>query len=172
MYDKIPGMKRVIVIGQAPPLRPASEPFGRTRLYGWLGRIGVTRQMVRQTFLFTALVDVFPGRTGNSDKPPSRDQIVAALPRLRAFLRTSNPDIIVPVGSLAIRYALGRESISLKNAVGKAFTKDPFGALGREVVIIPLPHPSGASPWVHLDQNEKLFQRALARLQKELAVPN
>ncbi len=163
-------MKRVVIIGQAPPRIPAEIPYGRTRLYAWLAKAGVEKNEALQFFAFTALVNMFPGTAGRSHKAPDERLIASSRPKLLAFLRNLRPDIIVPVGVLAIRQCLCNADISLADAVGQLFVQDPFGpgSLGYNIPIIPLPHPSGASPWIHQGTNGKQLDRALQLLAEQL----
>jgi len=45
---------------------------------------------------------------------------------------------------------------------------DPYNLLEKELSIIPLPHPSGASIWKHNEKNRKLLVEALNLLKREL----
>jgi len=59
---------------------------------------------------------------------------------------------VVPVGRLAIDDWLGREALS--DVIGQRFEVD-----GR--VVVPLPHPSGASSWTTLPAHRELIARAV-----------
>lgn len=161
-------MKHVVLIGQAPPKKPSSVPFGRTRLYQWLSEVGVTKKEALIHFSFTALVDKFPGITGNSHKSPTTQEILNSKPKLIEFMQNKCPEIIVPVGTLAIKEVLASENLLLTNVIGKKFFLDPFSSLGYRIPIIPLPHPSAASSWIYLDDHGDLLRRALALLKYEL----
>ena len=65
------------------------------------------------------------------------------------------PEIVVPVGRLAIRELLGIGRLS--ETVGETFGHDG-------VVYVPLPHPSGVSTWVKVPENKDRLCRALAVL--------
>jgi uracil-DNA glycosylase len=164
-------MKRVTVIGQAPPKTQSEQPFGRTRLYSWLSSVGMEKNEILDHFSFTALVSIFPGSNGRSHKAPNEKQIAADRPQLLAFLTEAHPEVIVPVGTLAIRECLCKQDLSLVDTVGHVFVQDPFGAFGQALPIIPLPHPSGASPWMHQSQNRQLLDSALRVLARELDLP-
>lgn len=163
-------MKRVVIIGQAPPRIPADIPYGRTRLYAWLAKAGVDKNEAIQSFTFTALVNTFPGTVGRSHKVPDETLITSSRPKLLTFLRKLRPDIIVPVGVLAIRQCLCSTDISLADAVGHHFSLDPFGpgSLGYNCSIIPFPHPSGANPWIYQGTNSRQLDRALMLLAEHL----
>jgi uracil-DNA glycosylase len=74
-------------------------------------------------------------------------------------VRLTNPTVIVPVGRLAIDDWLGRAPLA--DVVGQRFERD-----GR--VIVPLPHPSGASAWTNDPGHRKLVERAVAQLRDTL----
>jgi uracil-DNA glycosylase len=78
-------------------------------------------------------------------------------------IRLFRPDLILPVGRAAIDSILGETKLA--DVVGKKFRRPVFGHL---CVVIPLPHPSGASPWVY--RNPRLHEKALALLRTELGV--
>lgn len=159
--------RKLVIVGQAPPMRKAI-PFARTRLFDWFYRIGVTKEHALQNFGFTALVSKFPGKLKHGHRPPSEKEIQFSRPRLIGRLKRWQPTILVPVGSLAIRESLGEKNSTLASTVGKKFWKTPFLRSGKNIAIIPLPHPSGASPWIYNGRNSKRFARALRLLRAEL----
>jgi uracil-DNA glycosylase len=161
-------MKRVVIIGQAPPREPAVVPFGRTRLYEWLQRIGIDQEAAQRDIGFAALVREFPGSKGGSHLAPSAAAIIGDRSWLLDVIRTETPIVIVPVGILAIREALLDPSAQLDQVVGGVYRRRPFGQ-GDEAIIIPLPHPSGANPWVHMQDHGRLLDQALEELRKALA---
>jgi uracil-DNA glycosylase len=65
---------------------------------------------------------------------------------------------LLAVGGLAIEVLLGR-SLPLAEAVGQLFEQD-----GR--IILPLPHPSGASLWANQPENQARLRQALALLRE------
>jgi uracil-DNA glycosylase len=66
------------------------------------------------------------------------------------------PAVIIPVGRLAIERFLGTALLS--DLVGRAHTlRDMPGG----PVAIPLPHPSGASSWIHTPGHMDLVRRSL-----------
>jgi uracil-DNA glycosylase len=66
------------------------------------------------------------------------------------------PEIIIPVGGLAIDRFLGKAK--LVDVVGAA-VQDAQGHW-----IVPLPHPSGASLWLNKPEHQALVQRAIEHL--------
>jgi uracil-DNA glycosylase len=76
-------------------------------------------------------------------------------PHLLREFEILRPEVVVPVGGLAIRELLG--IVRLSEAVGETFRRDG-------VVYVPLPHPSGASTWLNVPENKSSLLRALAVL--------
>ncbi len=80
--------------------------------------------------------------------------------------RSSSPSSSSAVGTLAIEQVLG-EKLKLEEIVGRVVTTRYFG---REVDVIALPHPSGASPWHKMDPGKSLLARALDKLRHHSAM--
>lgn len=156
--------RRLILIGQAPAATLAPRPFGRTRLYRWFEEAGIQHCEMA----FTALVENFLGKRNGRHKIPSPADISENKARLIAFIRNNLPGIIVPVGKLAGQTILNKSS-GLKALVGQRFSCNPFGAFETELVVIVLPHPSGANPWIYVhERNRALWRRSLELLHNEL----
>jgi uracil-DNA glycosylase len=79
-------------------------------------------------------------------------------------LRIIRPELIIPVGRLAIERFLPPEPLSA--LIGTICCVDHAGGTSK---VIPLPHPSGASSWVHQDNNRKLVDKAIRLIGQELA---
>lgn len=101
---------------------------------------------------------------------PTEVEIKKERPRLRKMILDFKPDIIVAVGKLSASYCLGLKIDKLDEIIGKEFVADPYKMLGKEIKIIPLPHPSGASIWRHKKENKLLLQKALDLLKKDLSL--
>jgi uracil-DNA glycosylase len=69
------------------------------------------------------------------------------------------PELILPVGKLAIGRFL--PMAPLTEMIGQTFTIEHAG---RAIDVIPLPHPSGASPWHRIEPGITLLRRALKRV--------
>jgi uracil-DNA glycosylase len=148
---------RVLLVGQAPGLTeietrlPFTGPAGK-RLVGWFSEAGISRDDV----YLSALARCFPGKAkGGGDRVPSRAMLDNCRPHLLREFQLLRPEIVVPVGGLAIRELLGINRLS--EAVGETFERDG-------VVYVPLPHPSGASTWLNAPENSARLIRALAVL--------
>jgi uracil-DNA glycosylase len=75
-------------------------------------------------------------------------------------LKLLRPDLIVPVGGLAIRRLIGVSGLA--QCVGRSYEY-----AGTKV--IPLPHPSGASGWLNSPANRELTAAAARLVRAELA---
>jgi uracil-DNA glycosylase len=163
---------RVLLVGQAPGAsevaanRPFHGPAGR-RLFQWLARAGFEEDEFRKRHYLAAATRCYPGRraSGRGDRTPSRKEQDLCRPYLDAELELLRPDVILPVGRLAIRAFLGAKSL---NEVVGTVTQDAEGRW-----IVPFPHPSGASRWFNDPENQAHVERAirhLARLRRRLGL--
>lgn len=161
---------RAMLVGQAPGRtevedgRPFAGRAGRT-LFRWLARAGLDERTAREQILFAAVTRCFPGPSpsGRGDRVPSPAEQLNCRPWLEAELRLVRPPLIVLVGRLAIVTLLGPQP--LRDVVGQAHM---IAHAGGESLAIPLPHPSGASSWIHQPGHAELVEAALARLAEEL----
>ncbi len=158
-----PGTARIMVVGQAPGAnevrtgRPFDGPAGR-RLFSWLARAGFDEDEFRRTAYITAITKCYPGKKGSrGDRLPTAAERRMCAPFLERELEIVKPEVIVPVGRIAIHRFLGR--IGLADAVGAVHEWE-----GR--LIVPLPHPSGANLWLNAPENRLLLDRALDRLKR------
>ena len=154
---------RVMIIGQAPGVVEVvtRTPFsGRAgaELRRWLARASIDADHLPYR---TAITKCFPGKaaSGSGDRRPSPPEIALCAPWLEAELALVRPKIVLLVGQLAIERFWGKQS--LRDSVGRVRTDD-----GR--VLIPLPHPSGASRWLNQPANRALLDRALRILRREV----
>jgi uracil-DNA glycosylase len=150
---------RVMLIGQAPgdkePVagRPFAWTAGKTLFKWFASGLGWTEDEVRDRIYFAAVCRCFPGKnpTGG-DRVPSPEEIRACSYWMEREFRLLKPDLVIPVGKLAISRFL--EPAPLQDIVGKSF-RVTLG--GREADCIPLPHPSGASPWHRMEPGKTLL---------------
>jgi uracil-DNA glycosylase len=158
-----PAAARVMIVGQAPGVteveagRPFNASSGR-RLFQWLAEAGWEEAEFRATQYMTAITKCYPGKAlgGKGDRAPSRAEQALCAPFLELELELVQPEIVIPVGGLAVRRFLGK--VKLADAVGTAMQGDE----GRWVV--PLPHPSGASLWLNKPEHQTLVSRAIEHL--------
>src|SRR4029453_2408854 len=75
------------------------------------------------------------------------------------------PRLIIPVGRLAIMQFI--DCAKLEKVIGRRFCVE---RAGHRFDIIPLPHPSGASPWHKIDPGKRLLGRALRLIARHPAI--
>jgi uracil-DNA glycosylase len=154
---------RAMLVGQAPGRVEATGgvPFagraGQT-LFRWLARAGLDQPTARETIYISAITRCYPGPhpSGRGDRVPSRVEQARCADWLDAELRIIRPSVLIPVGRLAIERFL--PDIPLSELIGTSRMVEHVG--GRSMVI-PLPHPSGASSWIHQEGHKVLLERAI-----------
>ena len=158
---------RALIIGQAPGIteptlrRPFAGAAGR-RLRTWFAPVGLDDEAVfRATFAMSAVMRCYPGRDpgARGDRRPRPGQLARCAPWTEATLRLLDPALVIPVGGLAIAAFLGPRR--LDEVVGLRFEVD-----GR--VLVPLPHPSGASAWTNAAANRARIATAVELIAAEL----
>ena len=163
---------RVILVGQAPgdkePKlgRPFAWTAGKT-LFKWFhAALGWSEDEVRDRIYFAAVCRCFPGKkeTGG-DRVPAPEEIAECSAWLEREFALLKPTLVLPVGKLAIAQFLGERP--LIETIGKKF---PINYRGHAVECIPLPHPSGASPWHRMEPGKTLLGHALALVAKHEAI--
>ena len=87
---------------------------------------------------------------------PSRDEIANCAVWLQAEFDLLKPELVIPVGKLAIKQFVPCPSLAA--VVGR---RQRVRYAGQTTDLIPLPHPSGASPWPRMEPGKTLLQRAL-----------
>jgi uracil-DNA glycosylase len=160
-------MSRVILVGQAPGPREGSfgRPFawtaGRTMFRWFEQAFGADEERFRATVYMAAVARCFPGKAaGGGDRRPDTGEVARCEAWLAREVAILEPDLVVAVGTLAIERILGSKT-ALADVVG---TTRRARWHGREVDVIALPHPSGASPWHKVSPGKELLGRALRRL--------
>ncbi len=159
--------QQAYMLGQAPGVQEGEErrPWrgraGRT-LRTWLG---MNEDEFYGTFYCASVTRCYPGKapSGRGDRTPTPGE-----QELCAFwrdweLRLLRPRLIVTVGGMAARRLLGESKLS--ECVGVRFDYD--GA-----VVIPMPHPSGASSWLNSPANRDLVADAAEVIRRELDALN
>ncbi len=157
-------VSRVLLVGQAPgdkePVlgRPFAWTAGR-KMFRWFAEhAGVDEAAFRSHVYMAAVCRCFPGKkpTGG-DRVPAPDEIANCAGWLKAEVDLLRPGLVIAVGKLAIGQFMA--CASLEAVVGQAFATE-YG--GHRFDLVPLPHPSGASPWPHQMPGRVLLPRALA----------
>ena len=152
-----------MLVGQAPgktevvDRRPFAGRAGRT-LFRWFASVGIDEQVARRRIYIAAITRCFPGSSpsGRGDRLPTPFQVANCSAWLDAEIEMIRPALIIPVGRLAIERFLG--SGLLSDLIGRAHR---LRKLPGAPVAIPLPHPSGASSWIHAPGHPELVGRSL-----------
>jgi len=152
-----------MLVGQAPgktevvDRRPFAGRAGRT-LFRWFASIGIDEQVARRRIYIAAITRCFPGSSpsGRGDRLPSPSQVANCSAWLEAEIEMIRPAVIIPVGRLAIERFLGNGLLA--DLIGRAHR---LGDLPDTPVAIPLPHPSGASSWIHAPGHMELVGHSL-----------
>jgi uracil-DNA glycosylase len=123
-----------------------------------LERIGLDETAARDRIYIAAITRCYPGPSpsGRGDRVPSPVERANCSSWLDDELRLIRPRLVIPVGRLAIERFLPR--VPLDELIGREHDVEHLG--GRSIAI-PLPHPSGASSWIHQDDHADLLERAL-----------
>jgi uracil-DNA glycosylase len=161
---------RAMLVGQAPGQTETGggKPFaGRAggTLFRWLADAGLDEATAREWLYISAITRCYPGPhpSGRGDRVPTPHERERCGGWLADELRILRPALLVPVGRLAIDRFLGARP--LVDVIGREHEVTHEG--GRSIAI-PLPHPSGASSWIHAPGNRALLDRALALLADRL----
>lgn len=171
---------RAMLVGQAPGKveaaggRPFAGRAGRT-LFAWFATIGLEEARLREQLYIAAVTRCFPGPHpgGRGDRVPSpveRERCASWLAKEIAIIR---PRLIIPVGRLAID-ALLEGAMPLDRAIGREHRLPANSGWQKSVreldtVVVPLPHPSGASSWIHAPGHRALLERSLDLIKRRWA---
>ncbi len=155
-------VSRVMLVGQAPGPREAvvKRPFAWTAgkmLFKWFGTIGLGEDEFRSRAYMAAVCRCFPGKMPRGgDRVPDPDEIRNCSGWLDAELAIIRPRLVIPVGKLAIQQFM--PAARLDAVVGRIHrtTRGPI-----RFDLAPLPHPSGASTWQHVEPGKTLLRQAL-----------
>ena len=157
-------LDRIAIVGQAPGAIELTTgmPFsGRSGaiLRRWLAEAGIGEDELPYR---TAITKCFPGKAigGVGDRRPSLAEAKLCAPWLEAELELLRPRVLVLLGTMAIDRFWGR--VALEDAVGHR-RREPSR------VLLPFPHPSGASRWLNDSGHARLLRRAIGLLRLEAA---
>jgi uracil-DNA glycosylase len=156
-------VSRVMLIGQAPGVkepvlaRPFAWTAGRT-LFTWFSQMcGLAEEQIRSSIYFAAVCRCFPGKNSTgSDRVPNPQEIRNCSSWMNDEFEILRPHLVIPVGRLAIAQFV--TFAKLEEVIGRSFQ---MRRNGHRYHLIPLPHPSGASPWHKIAPGKRLLQRAL-----------
>jgi uracil-DNA glycosylase len=162
----------VMIVGQAPgPREPTlKRPFAHTAgktLFRWFEQFcGMDEAAARSKIYFAAVCRCFPGKnSGGSDRVPAPNEISNCALWMNNEIRILQPRLIIPVGRLAITQFI--DCVKLEDVIGCKFR---VVNAGHRSDLIPLPHPSGASPWHKIPPGKALTERALKLIARHPAI--
>jgi uracil-DNA glycosylase len=158
---------RVLLVGQAPGVREPQmgRPFAWTAgktLFRWFEQAcGFGEEVFRRRVYMAAVCRCFPGKhpKGSGDRVPDQEEIANCAPWLDREIQLLQPDLVVPVGKLAISQFVQAEKLS--DVIGHVIRQQRNG---EEFDLIAMPHPSGASTWHRTEPGKTLLRQALALL--------
>ena len=160
-----PVVSKVLLVGQAPGSREGElkKPFAWTAgkmLFKWFGALGVDEETFRGRAYMAAVCRCFPGKkAGGGDRVPDPDEIQNCASWLDAEIAINRPQLVIAVGKLAIAQFMPVEKLDA--VVGEVHRARRSGV---NFDVIPLPHPSGASAWHHIEPGKTLLRKALKLL--------
>ncbi|MDQ3544954.1 MAG: uracil-DNA glycosylase family protein [Verrucomicrobiota bacterium] len=166
-------LSKVLLVGQAPGVREpvVGKPFAWTAgktLFRWFEEAGgLNEEAIRARIYFAAVCRCFPGKApGGSDRVPNPQEIANCSSWLEREIEILQPRLVIPVGKLAIAQFM--EIGKLDQVIGRSFRAR---RAGRQFDLIPLPHPSGASPWHRISPGRELLGQALQLIVRHDAFP-
>ncbi|MGX2038947.1 uracil-DNA glycosylase family protein [Methylocaldum sp. MU1018] len=160
----------VLLIGQAPGAKEGQfgKPFAWTAgktLFKWFAETGLSEDDFRRNVYMAAVCRCFPGKNPKGgDRVPAPEEIDRCADWLDAEFRLLRPNLVIPVGKLAIRRILVADRMD--QVVGR---QHKLCREGLEVDVIPLPHPSGASTWHRREPGKTLLYAALRLIREHPA---
>ena len=158
-----PVVSKVLLVGQAPGSREGElkKPFAWTAgqmLFKWFGLLNVAEETFRGRAYMAAVCRCFPGKKpgASGDRVPDPDEVRNCSSWLDAEFAINRPQLVLPVGKLAIAEFMPVQKLDA--VVGRVHRGSRNGV---DFDFIPLPHPSGASAWQHVEPGKTLLRKAL-----------
>ncbi|MBL8954052.1 MAG: uracil-DNA glycosylase family protein [Myxococcaceae bacterium] len=166
-----PVKTKVMLIGQAPGphehkvMKPFGWSAGKTMFRWFHEHVGWDEETFRARIYIAAVARCFPGKAkGGGDRKPDPTEMANCRPWLEREVKILKPELIIPVGTLAIEQVLGHKG-PLVDVVGKSVEATYHGVTAE---VLALPHPSGASTWHQTEPGKMLLQRAMKLLKAKL----
>jgi uracil-DNA glycosylase len=168
-----PVVSKVLLVGQAPGVkepvlgRPFAWTAGKT-LFRWFNEFcSIDEQAFRNSIYMAAVCRCFPGKNSSGgDRVPNDSEIKNCARWMQREIGILKPSLVIPVGKLAILQFIKFDK--LNDIIGKSFRvthyEHPFD-------LIPLPHPSGASPWHRMEPGKSLLAKAMVRIKNHPDFP-
>lgn len=159
-------VSKVLLVGQAPgdkePKlgRPFAWTAGKTMFRWFEEAAGMSEERFRASIYMAAVCRCFPGKNpAGGDRVPAPEEVRNCAVWLKREMEILRPGLVIPVGKLAIAQFLPVEN--LDRIIGRSFELD---CAGYGCDVIPLPHPSGASPWHRVEPGKSLLKKAMRRI--------
>jgi uracil-DNA glycosylase len=165
-------VSEIMLVGQAPgsrePVlqRPFAHTAGKT-LFRWFEEFcGLNEAMVRSAIYFAAVCRCFPGKSASgTDRVPTPTEILNCSIWMDEEIAILRPRLVVPIGRLAIAQFI--HCPKLEDVIGRKFR---VSRAQHRFDLIPLPHPSGASPWHKIPPGRELTARAMRQIARHPAI--
>ena len=158
-----PVLSRVMLVGQAPgdkePVlgRPFAWTAGKTLFQWFTDAAGLTEEAFRSSIYMAAVCRCFPGKKATGgDRVPEPEEVQNCSTWLQREIDILKPALVIPVGKLAISQFIAIEKLDA--LIGRQL---PVTYSSHKFDLIPLPHPSGASPWHRIEPGKSLLRKAL-----------
>ncbi len=158
-------LSKVLLVGQAPgDKEPAlGRPFAWTagkQLFKWFLPLGMDEAQFRAHVYIAAVCRCFPGKNPKGgDRVPSPQEMTNCRPWLEREIALLQPDLLIPVGRVAIEQFLPAAPLVEQIGVQRRVQHGKHS-----MDVIALPHPSGASTWPRAEPGKTLTARALAMI--------
>jgi len=163
-----PVASKILLVGQAPGIREGDlgRPFAWTAgktLFKWFQSIGVDEESFRRQVYMSAVCRCFPGKNPKAgDRVPNKKEIEVCSQWINKEIAMLQPQLIIPVGKLAISQYLPVSK--LVDVIGQSFHQKINGI---DTLLVPLPHPSGASTWHRMQPGKGLLKQALEQIAQQ-----
>ncbi|MEP6938108.1 MAG: uracil-DNA glycosylase family protein [Chthoniobacterales bacterium] len=162
----------IMLVGQAPGVREPTlkRPFAHTAgktLFRWFEQFcGMDETFVRSRVYFAAVCRCFPGKApGGTDRVPAPDEVRNCSSWMNDEFEILRPRLVIPIGKLAIAQFIGFEKLDAVIGHGFRIDRDGFA-----FDLIPLPHPSGASPWHKISPGRELLAKAMRKVARHSVI--
>src|SRR3954464_7392598 len=162
----------VMIVGQAPGVRepvlkrPFAHTAGRT-LFRWFEEFcAFDEATMRRRVYFAAVNRCFPGKApGGTDRVPNPQEIRNCSSWMNEEFEILQPRLVIAVGKLAIAQFIALDKLDA--VIGRKFVTE---RAGNPFDLIPLPHPSGASPWHKISPGRELLGKAMRLITRHPAM--
>lgn len=171
-----PVATKVFLLGQAPGPREGSfgHPFawtaGKTMFRWFEETMGIDEARFRQRIYMAAVARCFPGKAkGGGDRKPDPTEVAQCRTFLSREVAILKPELVLAVGTLAISEVLG-DAVRGQKLDAIVGTQHRTRWHGVTLDVVPLPHPSGASPWHRIEPGKTLLGHALEIIKQHPAM--